>query len=144
MVQYGFPAPPNVPLERPLCGSDALVRDTVAVAMEEGKETAGAATAAAAAGEGVVGGGDAGGLPAAAAQEEEEERGSRGALSEAGRVGLMNELFLRAQQRFAREAGGHERRFEIGVSLFVVGPVYIVLVVCSGRVFFFGWRHRPL
>ncbi|CAM9302999.1 unnamed protein product [Ectocarpus sp. 4 AP-2014] len=115
MVQYGFPAPPNVPLERPLCGSDALVRDAVAVAMEQGKETAGAATATAAAGEGVVGGGNAEGLPAAAAQEEEEERGSRGALSEAERVGLMNELFLRAQQRFAREVGGDERRFEIGV-----------------------------
>lgn len=117
MVQYGFPAPPTVPLQRPLCGSDALIRDTVAVPKEAGKETAEAATATAAAGEGVVGGGDGGSLPAAAAaQEEEEERGSRGGLSEAERVGLMNELFLRAQQRFAREAEGDERRFEMRVS----------------------------
>ncbi len=111
MVQYGFPVPPNLPLERPLCGSNDPVRDSSA----EAKAAAGAGLAGAAGGRGGEGGGEGDAeeeLPAEGADGEE----SRGGLGQETKVGLMNELFLRAQQRFAREANGDELQFEIRVS----------------------------
>lgn len=115
MVQYGFPVPPALPLERPLCDPDALVRDGIAA------ERAAAAAVAAEARQPEVGGetdgrGGARDLPTGA---EGEERQDTGDSEEWGgeRVRLMNELFTRAQQRFAREAGSDERQFEMRVSL---------------------------
>lgn len=115
MVQYGFPVPSELPLERPLCDPDALVRETIAA-----EQKAAAATAAAAASQPEADGetqeGAAGDIPYGAEGEEGEGVGGWGGSGEE-RVDLMNELFMRAQQRFAREAGGDERQFEIRVSL---------------------------
>lgn len=113
MVQYGFPVPPAVPLERPLCDPDALVRDSIAV------ERA-AAAAAAEAGRQPEADGETeervvGDLPKGAERQEGEDTGAWGGRGEE-RVRLMNDLFMSAQERFAREAGGDERQFETRVS----------------------------
>lgn len=114
MVQYGFPVPEEFPLERPLCDPDALVRENIAAEEK-------AAAAAAEASQPEAGGETAeevarGPPPAGAEGEEQEDAGGSGGMGEE-RVGLLNELFMRAQERFAREAAGDERQFEIRVSL---------------------------
>lgn len=110
MVQYGFPVPSELPLERPLCDSDALVRENIAA---EQKAVAAAAAEARQPEEGVEAeGGFAGDLPTGAEGNEQEDAGWG-----EERVRLMNDLFMRAQERFAREAAGDERQFEIRVSL---------------------------
>lgn len=93
MVQYGFPVPSNVPLARPLADT-ATLRDRVST---RAKAT-----------------GDEGSKAAAAADREEALVTEWG---EVVRRGLMDELFMRGQQRFARQARGDKRRFEILVSL---------------------------
>lgn len=99
MVQYGFPVPSTVPIERPLCDPETLNRDTAAAAAQE-------KPAAAAAPEG--------------GPTEVEDEVEGGAKEGEGwgeeRVVFMSDLFQRAQQRLAREAGSDERQFEIGVS----------------------------
>ncbi|CAM9247000.1 unnamed protein product [Pylaiella littoralis] len=101
MVQYGFPVPSTVPLERPLCDSDALNRDSAAGAAQE-KATAAVAAAAAEGGP-------------TEGQDEAEGVTDVGEGWGQERVVLMSDLFLRAQQRLAREAGGDELHFEMGV-----------------------------
>lgn len=94
MVQYGFPVPPTVPLARPLGESGASqnrISATAKVAVDGG--------ASAAAGETAEGG-----------EVRMQEWG------EQSRRDLMDELFLRGQQRFAREAGSDNQQFEILVN----------------------------
>lgn len=93
MVQYGFPVPSTVPLSHPLGDVDVL-RDRAA---------ASASTAA-------------------ARNEEEdsssinEEEAMEQQWGEGARRALMDELFMRGQQRFATEAGSNTQRFETLVS----------------------------
>eukprot|EP00752_Nemacystus_decipiens_P006521 g5872.t1 len=119
MVQYGFPVPEELPLERPLCDPDALVRENTSA--EETPAAAAAAVEATAEVEdrepeaGVEAKVEvAQDLPAGAEREAQADAEESGGLGEE-RVGLMNELFMRAQERFAREAAGDERQFEIRV-----------------------------
>lgn len=105
MVQYGFPAPPTIPLARPLADAGAL-RDrvsvtappTAATAEEEGEE------------------GEEGGQEAATGSETGEQEGEEGVgveqWGELQRRQLMDELFMRGQQRFEREADGDDQQFE--------------------------------
>lgn len=49
-------------------------------------------------------------------EEAEKGKGNEKGWGEAQRRALMDELLLRGQQRFAREAGGNNQDFEIMVS----------------------------
>lgn len=120
MVQYGFPVPSTVPLERPLCDPDTLNRDSAAAAVQEKAAVAAPAPAE-------------GGRTEVEGEAEEGAEGGEGWGEE--RVVLMNDLFLRAQQRLAREAGGDERQFEMSVSrgLLVVRCRVLWQVIQQGK-----------
>eukprot|EP00903_Cladosiphon_okamuranus_P008723 g8355.t1 len=120
MVQYGFPVPPELPLERPLCDPDALVRENVAAEQKAAAAAAAMAEERQAEEGGEAEGGVAGDLPTGAV---ENDPGDPRWGEE--RVGLMNELFRRAQERFEREAAGDERQFEIRVrkALSLIPPI---------------------
>lgn len=110
MVQYGFPVPSTVPLERPLCDPKTLNRDAAAAAAQE------KATEAA--------------VPEGAPTEVEDE--VEGGTTEGEgwgeeRVVFMSDLFLRAQQRLAKEADSDERQFEMGVSRGLCFVLYLLL-----------------
>lgn len=95
MVQYGFPAPPTIPLARPLTDSGGL-RDRVPAKAQAGAP------------------GGEGGEAATGSERDEQEEEDVGVeqWGELQRRQLMDELFMRGQQRFAREAGGDDQQFE--------------------------------
>lgn len=142
MVQYGFPVPSMLPLQRPLCDPDAFIRDSIAAA--QGGDTA--AAPAPTAGSDTTDSGDG----SAAGEKEGAGRVGGGSVTEEGggdqadgdgewdgwgeetRVGVMNDLFRRAQERFAREASGNERQFEMRVRgwSWLAGPYVGTIVFC--------------
>lgn len=98
MVQYGFPVPTNVPLARPLGDTGApQKRAPVAVKAE------------------VDSGVDV--VADEAIMEEEAAATVAGEVwGEAERRRLMDDMFILGQQRFAREAGSNNLKFETLVS----------------------------
>lgn len=116
--------------------ADAVPAATAAVDTTD----SGSGSTAGGQGEGRVGGesvSEEGGGEQAAAEGEGEWDG----WGEETRVGVMNDLFRRAQERFAREAGGNERQFEIRVRccLLVVG----LRPPCASHWCFVFFREQP-
>lgn len=115
MVQYGFPVPTTVPLARPLGDTDVVQNRASATAKAEMDSGEGSVANKAAPGEG---------MEMAAA-----EGGGGEEWGEVARRSLMDKMFMLGQQRFAREAGSDNLKFETLVSLLSCLP-FEKAVVC--------------